>query len=161
MAKSFLICVVFWIPLASWAQATSDSPDGGEASALPEDTESRRTTDDHPRDAGQREAATKRREDPCAAEEKRIEERKKWLAERSLDQAARGVPNPFTGVPNLTAIHCEQHPEDEQCRLGAPPTSFEPDELSIDAMKTPEDRDPYVIGLKRELQRCRSRFRNR
>lgn len=167
MARSILIRISlatwFWIAVSApvgscFAQAATDSLDGGEPSVLPEDYEWRSTADNSPRDAGQREAATKSREDPCAAQEKQIQERKGWLAKRYSDQATRGVPNPYIGVPNLTGVYCEQHPEDEQCRLGPPPTSFEPDELSVEKLKTPEDRDPYVIGLKRELERCRRKF---
>ncbi len=162
MARSVLIlCVGLLAPVGSWAQGTAwDSPDGGELLVMPEDHEWRVTAENPPRDAGQRQASTKSREDPCAAQEKQIHERKAWLGNRARDQATRGVPDPYTGVPNLTGIYCEQHPEDGQCRLGPPPASFEPDELSIDAMKTPEDRDPYVIGLKRELDKCRRKFSN-
>ncbi len=153
MTRSVLILCV------ALALAASDSPDGGEPSVLPEDYGWRSTVDNPPRDAGQREAATTTREDPCAVQEKQIQDRKAWLAKRSLDTANRG-PNPYTAVANFTGIYCEQHPEDQQCRLGPPPSSFEPDELSVDAIKTPADRDPYVIGLKRELERCRRKFSN-
>jgi hypothetical protein len=163
MTRSLLIvCVAISAPVGSgWAQTTAwDSPDGGELLVMPEDYQWRTTTDDPPRDAGHRQASTQTRDDPCAAQEKQIQDRKAWLAKRAGEQATRGVPDPYTGIPNLTGIHCEQHPEDAQCRLGPAPSSFEPDELSIDALKTPEDRDPYVIGLKRELEKCRRKFSN-
>jgi hypothetical protein len=154
MARSVLILCV------ALSAAASDSPDGGEPSVLPEDSQWRVTAENPSRDGGQRSAAKQGQDDPCVAQEKQIQERKAWLVKRAREQATRGVPDPYTGVPNLTGIYCEQHPQDEQCRLGPPPTSFEPDELSIEAIKTPEDRDPSVIGLKRKLEKCRTKFAN-
>jgi hypothetical protein len=59
----------------------------------------------------------------------------------------------------MVAVYCEEHPNDEQCTLGPPPIEFSPDELTWEAMKTPEDRDPHVIRMKRDLDECRRRQR--
>src|SRR5262249_17240724 len=135
-----------------WGEAgASDSRDAGE-SPMPVylEQEDRFVADTRPLDAGPKAEARKELKDPCAEQEKRIQQRKAWLSDRLQEQAARGMPNPRTGVPNLTAIYCEQHPNDEQCQTGPAPSSFEPGELSLENQKTPEDRDPYVIALKRE-----------
>jgi hypothetical protein len=97
--------------------------------------------------------------DPCAAQEARIQRRKAWLSQRLKEQAARGMPNPQTAVPNTTGLYCEAHPKDEECAMGSAVAEFSPDELSWDSQKTPEDRDAHVIMLKRELEACRRRNR--
>src|SRR5260370_5068305 len=128
MARAVVfLCVAFLAPFGGWDQGPAwDSPDGGEVLVMPEDYEWRVTADNPPRDAGQREVAKKSREDPCAVQEKQIQERKAWLAKRARDQATRGGPDPYTGVPNFTGIHCAQHPADAQCRLVPPPASLDP-----------------------------------
>ncbi len=93
--------------------------------------------------------------DPCADKKSQLEARKSWLRERFAEQAKMGAPNPRAYIPNMMGVYCESHPTDSQCKLGDPPTSFHPDELSIDVQKTPEDRDAHVIRLKRELDTCR------
>ncbi len=97
--------------------------------------------------------------DPCAAERSRVERRKAWLLERHREQASRGPPNPKANIPNMVAIFCEANPTHEECTLGSPPIEFTPDELTWEAQKTPEDRDPHVIALKRALDACRKRNR--
>src|SRR5262245_49906379 len=96
---------------------------------------------------------------PCAAELSRVERRKEWLRERYREQASLGFPDPKTGIPNMIAVFCEAHPTHEECSLGDPPLEFAPDELSWEAQKTYEDRDPHVIALKRVLEACRKRSR--
>ena len=96
---------------------------------------------------------------PCAAELSRVERRKEWLRERYREQASLGFPDPKTGIPNMIAVFCEAHPTHEECSLGDPPLEFAPDELSWEAQKTFEDRDPHVIALKRALEACRKRPR--
>ena len=93
--------------------------------------------------------------EPCAAELSRVERRKAWLRERYREQATRGFPDPKAGIPNMIAVFCEAHPTDEECSLGDPPLEFAPDELTWEAQKTFEDRDPHVIALKRALENCR------
>jgi len=88
-----------------------------------------------------------------------VERRKEWLRERYREQASVGFPDPKTGIPNMTAVFCEAHPTHEECLLGEPPLVFEPDELTWEAQKTFEDRDPHVIALKRVLEACRKRSR--
>ena len=95
----------------------------------------------------------------CAAELSRVERRKAWLQERYREQATRGFPDPKAGIPNMIAVFCEAHPTDEECSLGDPPLEFAPDELTWEAQKTFEDRDPHVIALKRALENCRKRSR--
>src|SRR5262249_50020872 len=97
--------------------------------------------------------------EPCAAELSRVERRKEWLRERYREQATRGFPDPQAGIPNMIAVFCEAHPSDEDCSLGDPPVEFAPDELTWEAQKTFEDRDPHVILLKRALEACRKRRR--
>jgi hypothetical protein len=97
--------------------------------------------------------------EPCAVERSRIERRKAWLAQRRLEQEQRGFPDPKAGIPNMAAVFCQEHPGHEECMLGDPPAEFTPDELSWEAQKTFEDRDPHVIGLKRLLQACLRRSR--
>jgi hypothetical protein len=104
-------------------------------------------------------AAAKTDADPCAAERDRVERRKAWLLERHQEQATRGFPNPKAGIPDFVAVFCEAHPAHEECKLGSPPIEFSPDELTWEAQKTLEDRDPHVIGLKRALDACRKRQR--
>ena len=143
-----------------WGEAgASDSRDAGESSVpvYLEQEDRLVMADGRSPDAGHKADVRKESKDPCAEQEKRIQERKAWLSDRLQEQAARGMPNPKTGVPNTTAIYCEQHPNDEQCQIGSAPSSFEPDELSLENQRTPEDRDPYVIVLKRELEACRRR----
>lgn len=143
-----------------WGEAgASDSRDAGESAAPvylePEDRVV--VADTRPLDAGHAADARQDAKDPCAEQERRIQQRKAWLSDRLQEQAVRGMPNPRTGIPNTTAIYCEQHPNDEQCQIGPAPSSFEPDELTLENQKTPEDRDPFVIALKRELEACRRR----
>jgi len=95
--------------------------------------------------------------EPCAAELSRVERRKAWLQERNREQATRGFPDPKAGIPNMIAVFCEAHPTHEECSLGDPPLEFAPDELTWEAQKTFEDRDPHVIALKRALENCRKR----
>ena len=143
-----------------WGEAgASDFPDAGESPApVYLDQEDRfAVADAHSPDAGHKADLRQELKDPCAEQEKRIQQRKAWLSDRLQEQATRGMPDPRTGVPNLTAIYCEQHPNDDQCTTGPAPSSFEPDELTLENQKTPEDRDPYVIALKRELEACRRR----
>src|SRR5262249_51135562 len=134
-----------------WGEAgASDSPDAGDSPTLIylEQEDRFASADALPPDGGQKADARRESKDPCAPQEKRIQDRKAWLSRRLQEQAVRGMPNPRTGVPNTTAIYCEQHRDDPQCDVGPPPSSFEPDELSLENQKTPEDRDPYVIVLK-------------
>jgi hypothetical protein len=95
----------------------------------------------------------------CAAELSRVERRKAWLRERYGEQATRGFPDPKAGIPNMIAVFCEAHPTHEECSLGDPPLEFWPDELTWEAQKTFEDRDPHVIALKRAVEACRKRSR--
>ena len=97
--------------------------------------------------------------EPCSAELSRVERRKEWLRERYSEQATRGFPDPQAGIPNMIAVFCEQHPSHEECSLGDPPLEFAPDELTWQAQKTFEDRDPHVIALKRARDACRKQRR--
>ncbi len=103
--------------------------------------------------------AAKAESDPCAAERDRVERRKAWLLARHQEQATRGFPNRKTGIPDMVAVFCEANPTHEECTLGSPPIEFWPDELTWEAQKTFEDRDPHVILLKRALDACRKRHR--
>lgn len=99
------------------------------------------------------------RSEPCAAEKNRLERRKTWLAERYREQATKGFPDPDKGIPNMMAVFCQANPTHEECTLGDPPSEFSPDELTWEAQRTFEDREPHVIGLKRSLDRCLRRQR--
>ncbi len=101
-----------------------------------------------PRDGGVEKAV-----DPCGDYESRLQERRSWLSDRRAEQAKRRGRFLRT-QPSSISVYCQAHPEDPQCKLGDPPTSFHPDEVSIEAQKVPEDRDPHVIRLRRELADC-------
>jgi hypothetical protein len=140
-AASYIGLFFFVAPVSASAEdagASADAGDGGTPAS---------------------QAESKRSGDPCAAELGRVERRKAWLLERYQEQASRGFPNPKAGIPNMIAVFCDAHPTHEECTLGNPPMEFSPDELSWEAQKTFEDRDPHVIALKRALEACRKQSR--
>jgi hypothetical protein len=150
--------------LAGWARAQSSgegaqavATDGGTSAS--DDPERATATPIAEADAGVRQVESGREAGRCAAEEENLQSRRSWLSKRFVDQQKRGVANPAMGIPNMTGVYCEQHPQDSQCTAPNQAIEYHPDELSIDAQKSPEDRDSQVILLKRELNACRKRFR--
>jgi hypothetical protein len=112
-----------------------------------------------PADAGAASDAPLSAQSPCGAEEARIERRKAWLRARFEEQNTRGTPSPKSGIPNMIALYCEEHPKHEECTLGPPPIEFSIEELTWENQKTLEDRDTQVIKMKRQLADCRRRQR--
>jgi hypothetical protein len=159
-----LVAIGVLLCLAGWARAQSSgegakavATDGGTSAS--DDSEQATGTSSARADAGVRQVEPGRETARCAAEEKNLQSRRSWLSERFADQQKRGVANAAMGIPNMTGVYCEQHPQDSQCTAPNQAIEFHPDELSIEAQKSPEDRDAQVILLKRELNACRKRFR--
>lgn len=108
-------------------------------------------------DAGRAESADAAPPPPCARERARLERRKAWLAARRQEQFEKGgLPDPSRGIPNMVGVYCEAHPSDEECDLGSISISVSPDELLARPDATPEDYEPHVILMKRELDGCRA-----
>lgn len=96
--------------------------------------------------------------DMCAGIEHRIAQRRQWLADRRIEQFARGgAPNPDLGIPDVTWQWCEAHPEDVECNMPKVTVFFTTEELR--GGQAPEDYDPHVILMKRERAACRDRER--
>jgi hypothetical protein len=92
--------------------------------------------------------------DPCAAEVKKLDERRAWLEKRAKDQSKIGIANPGAAVPNAAGLYCDKHKDDPQCNVSVP-TTFQPDELTWTPGQSAMERDPSIIGLKRALNACR------
>jgi hypothetical protein len=93
----------------------------------------------------------------CSEQRDRLSRRKAWLAARRQEQVQRGgFPDPSKGIPNMVAAFCEGHPKDEDCALGAISIAVTPDEVAARPDATPDDDDPHVILMKRELAQCRA-----
>lgn len=93
----------------------------------------------------------------CAEQRDRLSRRKAWLAARRQEQIQRGgFPDPSKGIPNMVAAFCEGHPEDADCALKAISITVTPDEVAASPDATPDDYDPHVILMKRDLARCRA-----
>ena len=160
VAIGVLLCLAGWGRAHSSGQeAKAVATDAGTSASALDDLEQATATPVARADGGLRQVEPGREADRCAAEEKKLHNRRSWLSERFVDQEKRGIANPATGIPNMTGVYCEQHPEDSQCTAPNQAIEFHPDELSVDAQKTPEDRDTQVILLKRELNACRKRLR--
>ncbi len=139
--------------------AKAAASDAGTSASAPDDPERATASPVGQPDAGTQQVQAVLETDRCAAEEKKLRGRRTWLSDRSADQQKRGVANAAMGIPNMTGVYCEQHPDDSQCTAPNQAIEFHPDELSVDAQMTPEDRDIQVILLKRELNACRKRLR--
>ncbi len=100
----------------------------------------------------------RRSRDVCAEIEARLERRRQWLAARRIEQFARGgAPDPDLGIPDVTWQWCEAHPEDVDCNMPRVTVFFTTEELR--GGQAPEEYDPHVILMKRELRDCRGRAR--
>jgi hypothetical protein len=155
-----LFCLTGSARAQPWGEGTkSAASDAGTSASVPDDPERATATPISGADAGPPQVSPVLEADRCAAEEKKVRSRRSWLSDRFADQQKRGVANAAMGIPNMTGVYCEQHPEDSQCTAPNQAIEFHPDELSVDAQMTPEDRDTQVILLKRELNACRKRLR--
>jgi hypothetical protein len=93
----------------------------------------------------------------CAEQRDSLLRRKAWLAARRQEQIQRGgFPDPSKGIPNMVAVFCEGHPKDADCALEAISITVTPDEVAARPDATPDDYDPHVILMKRDLARCRA-----
>lgn len=92
--------------------------------------------------------------DGCAEIEARLAQRRQWLADRRIEQFARGgAPNPDLGIPDVTWQWCEAHPRDANCNMPRVTVFLTTEELR--GGQAPEEYDPHVILMKRALRECR------
>ncbi len=160
VAIGVLLCLAGWARAQPSGEGAKDAAtDAGISASALDDPERATATPIARADAGPQQVQPALEADRCAAEEKKLQGRRSWLSERFADQQKRGVANAAMGIPNMTGVYCEQHPEDSQCTAPNQAIEFHPDELSVNAQMTPEDRDAQVILLKRELNACRKRLR--
>ncbi|MGI5862658.1 MAG: hypothetical protein ACOX6T_11455 [Myxococcales bacterium] len=96
--------------------------------------------------------------DLCGQLEQRLARRFEWLRARRQEQfELGGPPDPAKGILSAIALWCQEHREDEDCKLDGVTIELRPEELAWSPEKTPEDYDAHVILMKRELNQCRKK----
>ena len=94
--------------------------------------------------------------DPCAEIEARLNRRRQWLEARRIEQFARGgAPDANLGIPDVTWQWCEANPGDIDCNMPKVTVFFSTEELR--GGQAPEEYDPHVVLMRRELKTCRRR----
>lgn len=94
--------------------------------------------------------------DPCAEIEARLNRRRQWLQKRRIEQFARGgAPDANLGIPDVTWQWCVANPDDIDCNMPKVTVFFSTEELR--GGQAPEEYDPHVVLMRRELNTCRRR----